>query len=700
MAEALAAGETTSVELTRLHLDRIAAVDTDVHAFLHVDAEGALAQAAESDARRARGEVLSPLDGVPIAVKDVLTTTGLPTTCGSRILEGWIPPYDATVVARLKAAGLPILGKTNMDEFAMGSSTEHSAYGPTRNPWDLDRIPGGSGGGSAAAVAAFEAPLAIGTDTGGSIRQPGAVTGTVGVKPTYGGVSRYGLVALANSLDQAGPVTRTVLDAAMLHDVIGGHDPRDSTSIDQEWPSFTEAARQGATGDMTGVKIGVITELAGEGWQPGVMSRFTESVELLVEAGAEVVEVSCPSFVHALAAYYLILPAEASSNLAKFDAMRYGLRVLPEGVDNPSAEEVMRATRDAGFGDEVKRRIILGTYALSSGYYDAYYGQAQKVRTLISRDFEAAFEQVDVLVSPTAPTTAFKLGEKLDDPIAMYLNDLATIPANLSGVPGISVPSGLADEDGLPAGFQILAPALADDRVYRVGAALESLLAARWGGSLLDRAPALESADRHRRNARMTETLMPYDDVLAAFDPALGLEVHVELNTASKMFCGCPAVFGGEPNSGTCPTCLGLPGAMPVVNGKAVESAIRIGLALNCDIAEWCRFARKNYFYPDMPKNFQTSQYDEPIAFDGWMDVEVDGARPSAWRSSARTWRRTPASRCTSAAAPAASTAPTTRWSTTTGPASRSSRSSPARSWARGSGPRRSPRRTSPSCAS
>ena len=355
------------------------------------------------------------------------------------------------------------------------------------------------------------------------------------------------------------------------------------------------------------------------------MTRFNESVELLVEAGAEVVEVSCPRFVHALAAYYLILPAEASSNLAKFDAMRYGLRVLPEGVDNPSAEEVMRATRDAGFGDEVKRRIILGTYALSSGYYDAYYGQAQKVRTLISRDFEAAFEQVDVLVSPTAPTTAFKLGEKLDDPIAMYLNDLATIPANLSGVPGISVPSGLADEDGLPAGFQILAPALADDRVYRVGAALEALLAARWGGRLLDRAPDPGQRRRHRRDARMTDTLLPFDDVLATFDPALGLEVHVELNTASKMFCGCPAVFGGEPNTQICPTCLGLPGAMPVVNGKAVESAIRIGLALNCEIAEWCRFARKNYFYPDMPKNFQTSQYDEPIAFDGWMDVEVDG---------------------------------------------------------------------------
>src|SRR5690242_8236320 len=352
LAEALAAGETTSVELTQAHLDRIADVDGAVHAFLHVDAEGALAQAAASDTRRAAGAAASTLDGVPIAVKDVLATQGLPTTCGSKILEGWIPPYDATVVARIKAAGLPILGKTNMDEFAMGSSTEHSAYGPTHNPWDLDRIPGGSGGGSAAAVAAFEAPLALGTDTGGSIRQPGAVTGTVGVKPTYGGVSRYGLVALANSLDQVGPVTRTVLDAALLHELIGGHDPLDSTSIDQPLPALVAASRRGAEGDLTGLRVGVITELAGDGWQPGVMARFTESVELLVKAGAEVVEVSCPSFVHAMAAYYLILPAEASSNLAKFDAMRYGLRVTPDG--NPSAEDVMRATRDAGFGDEVK----------------------------------------------------------------------------------------------------------------------------------------------------------------------------------------------------------------------------------------------------------------------------------------------------------------------------------------------------------
>ena len=494
LADALASGETSSVALTEAHLDRIDAVDTHVHAFLQVDRDGAVAQAAASDARRADGGVLSPLDGVPIAVKDVLTTKGLPTTCGSRILEGWVPPYDATVVRRLREAGLPILGKTNMDEFAMGSSTEHSAWGATHNPWDLERIPGGSGGGSAAAVAAFEAPLAIGTDTGGSIRQPGAVTGTIGMKPTYGGVSRYGLVALANSLDQAGPVARTVLDAAMLHELIGGHDPLDSTSIDEPVPALVDAVRAGESGDLTGVRIGVVTELGGEGYQAGVLTRFQESVDLMVKAGAEVVEVSCPSFVHALATYYLILPAEASSNLAKFDGMRYGMRVVPEGSSadfRPSAEDVMRATRDAGFGDEVKRRIILGTYALSSGYYDAYYGQAQKVRTLITRDFEVAFGRADVLVSPTAPTTAFKLGEKVDDPLAMYLNDLATIPANLSGVPGISVPSGLADEDGLPAGVQILAPAMADDRVYRVGAALETLLRNEWGGPLLDRAPDL-----------------------------------------------------------------------------------------------------------------------------------------------------------------------------------------------------------------
>lgn len=492
LAEGLAGKAFSSVEVTQAHLDRIAAVDGQVNAFLHVDPEGAIATAREIDARRAAGEPLHPLAGVPIAVKDVMATKGLPTTCGSKILEGWIPPYDATVVRKLREAGLPILGKTNMDEFAMGSSTEHSAYGPTRNPWDLERIPGGSGGGSSAAVAGFLAPLATGTDTGGSIRQPAAVTGTVGTKPTYGGVSRYGLVALASSLDQAGPCARTVLDTALLHAVMGGHDPMDSTSIDAPVPPVVEAARRA---DVSGMRIGVVKELGGEGYQAGVRARFDESVALLEGLGAEIVEVSCPNFDYALAAYYLILPSEASSNLAKFDAMRYGLRRLPEGVDDPSAEQVMAATRDAGFGPEVKRRIILGTYALSSGYYDAYYGSAQKVRALIAGDFARAYEQVDVLVSPTAPTTAFRFGDKLDDPMAMYLNDIATIPANLAGVPGMSLPSGVADEDGLPVGIQILAPATKDERLYTVGAALEAALLDRWGGeSILAKAPELAPA--------------------------------------------------------------------------------------------------------------------------------------------------------------------------------------------------------------
>jgi aspartyl-tRNA(Asn)/glutamyl-tRNA(Gln) amidotransferase subunit A len=489
LAQKLAADEITSVEVTEAHLARIDDVDAEIHAFLHVDADGALATARDIDARHAAGEDLPALAGVPIAVKDVITTRGIPTTAGSRILEGWIPPYDATVTRRLKAAGLPILGKTNMDEFAMGSSTEHSGYGPTRNPWDTSRIPGGSGGGSAAAVAAFEAPIAVGTDTGGSIRQPGALTGTVGVKPTYGGVSRYGLIALASSLDQAGPVTRSVLDAALLHEVIGGFDPCDSTSIDQPVPPVVEAARRA---DVQGVRVGVVREL-GEGFEPDIVARFEESLALLEGAGAELVEVSCPSFVHALAAYYLILPSEASSNLAKFDAMRYGLRVRPDGVDDPSAEQVMAASRDAGFGDEVKRRIILGTYALSSGYYDAYYGSAQKVRTLIAGDFDSAFEQADVLASPTSPTTAFAFGDKLDDPLAMYAQDVATIPANLAGVPGLSLPSGLAS-DGLPTGIQFLAPATADDRLYNVGAALERMLHEQWGGPILAQAPVLEVA--------------------------------------------------------------------------------------------------------------------------------------------------------------------------------------------------------------
>ncbi|MGW1676655.1 Asp-tRNA(Asn)/Glu-tRNA(Gln) amidotransferase subunit GatA [Saccharopolyspora sp. NPDC002376] len=472
LAAKLEAGEVSSVEVTQAHLDRISAVDSAVHAFLHVDNDGALAAARSADEDRAAGKAASPLAGVPLALKDVFTTTDMPTTCGSKMLEGWVPPYDATVTKRLREAGVVILGKTNMDEFAMGSSTENSAYGPTRNPWDLNRIPGGSGGGSSAALAAFEAPLAIGTDTGGSIRQPGAVTGTVGVKPTYGGVSRYGLVAFSSSLDQPGPCARTVLDAALLHEVIAGHDPMDSTSIAQPVPQVVAAAKEGASGDLKGVRVGVVREFSGDGYQPGVQRAFDAAVQQLSALGAEVVEVSCPNFNYALSAYYLIAPSECSSNLARFDAMRYGLRVGDDG--ERSAEEVMSLTREAGFGPEVKRRIMLGTYALSSGYYDAYYGQAQKVRTLITRDFDTAFAQVDVLVSPTTPTTAFEIGERVDDPMAMYLADLCTIPSNLAGNAAMSVPCGLSDEDGLPVGLQIMAPAMADDRLYRVGAAYET----------------------------------------------------------------------------------------------------------------------------------------------------------------------------------------------------------------------------------
>ena len=490
-AAALAAGEVTSRELTQAHLDRITAVDGAVHAFLDIDAARALADADAADDARRSGEQAGELTGVPVAVKDLIVTRGQVTTAASKILAGWVPPYDATLVTNLRAAHLPILGKTNLDEFAMGGSTEHSAFGRTANPWDLGRIPGGSSGGSAAAVGAFEAPLAVGTDTGGSIRQPAAVTGTVGVKPTYGTVSRFGVIAMASSLDTPGPMARTVLDTALLHDVIASHDPLDSTSLadaPRGMADVVRAARQGR--DLSGLRVGVITELdGGDGYHDGVVSSFHAALAELEGAGAIVETVSLPHLEYALDAYYLIMPAEASSNLARYDGMRYGLRVEPE--QGPvTAETVMAATRGAGFGDEVKRRIILGTHVLSAGYYDAYYGSAQKVRTLIQRDFAAAWAEADVLVSPTAPVTAYRFGEK-DDPLAMYKLDVTTIPANLAGLPAMSLPSGLSD-DGLPVGFQVLAPQRADDRLYRVGAVLEAVLQGGWGGRLLDRAPELE----------------------------------------------------------------------------------------------------------------------------------------------------------------------------------------------------------------
>lgn len=493
LAAKLASGDVSSEEAVGAHLDRIAEVDGSVGAFLATNAEASLAAARAIDARRAAGEVLGELAGVPLAVKDVLVTTDMPSTSGSRILEGYMSPYDATPVVKARAAGLISIGKTNMDEFAMGSSTENSAYGPTNNPWQLDRVPGGSGGGSAAAVGAFEAPLALGSDTGGSIRQPAALTGTVGAKPTYGGVSRYGAIALASSLDQIGPCARTVLDTALLHDVIAGHDHHDSTSLDFAWPSMAAAAREGASGGaLSGLRVGVVKQLMLDGVQPGVKARFEEALAMLTAQGAEIVEIDAPHFEYAVAAYYLILPAEASSNLAKYDSVRFGMRVTPQG--GGTVENVMSATRAAGFGAEVKRRIILGTYALSAGYYDAYYGSAQKVRTLIQRDFASAFDQVDVIASPTAPTTAWKLGEHGADPMQDYLNDATTIPANLAGIPGLSLPIGTAAEDGLPVGLQLMAPAFEDARLYRAGAAIERLIEERDGTPFWAQAPSLANA--------------------------------------------------------------------------------------------------------------------------------------------------------------------------------------------------------------
>jgi aspartyl-tRNA(Asn)/glutamyl-tRNA(Gln) amidotransferase subunit A len=489
LAQQISTGEVSAREVTQAHLDRISKVDNELHAFLTVDSEGALRTADEVDKQRAGGEQLGPLAGVPLALKDIVVTKDLRTTAGSKILQNWIPPYNATITTRMREAGIVILGKSNMDEFAMGSSTENSAFGPSHNPWDLNLVPGGTSGGSSAAVAGYEAPLAIGTDTGGSIRQPAAVCGLVGHRPTYGAVSRYGLIAFSSSLDQAGPLGRTVLDTALLHDVIAGYDPKDSTSLKASSTLVSDAARQGSNTDLADITIGVVTDLNGEGYQPGVVEAVNITVAALCDAGAKVIEVSCPHFDYALGTYYLIAPSECSSNLARFDAVRYGLRVGDDGV--ASLEEVMSLTREAGFGPEVKRRIILGTYALSSGYYDAYYGQAQKVRTLISRDFAAAFEQCDVLVSPTTPTVAFPLGERVDDPLAMYAADLCTLPASLAGTPAISVPCGLSED--LPVGLQVMAPALADDRCYRVGAAVETITTHRLGKSVLNHAPNLLS---------------------------------------------------------------------------------------------------------------------------------------------------------------------------------------------------------------
>jgi len=463
-SERLSRRELSAVELTRAHLDRIAQVEGHVRAFVTPLDQQALQHAERIDRRRREGEQLGPLAGIPLAIKDVICTEGVRTTCSSKMLEHFIPPYDATVMTKLHAAGIVMIGKTNMDEFAMGSSTENSAFFPTRNPWDLDRVPGGSSGGSAAAVAAGEAMGSLGTDTGGSVRQPGALTNTVALKPTYGRVSRFGLVAFASSLDQIGPFTRSARDAALLLQVIAGHDPKDSTSVNAPVPDYLAAL----TGDIHGLRIGVPQEYFVEGTEPGVRKAVDEAIATFKSLGAEVGECSLPHTRFGVAAYYIIAPAECSANLARYDGVKYGFALRETGDD---LIEFVSRTRAAGFGAEVKRRIMLGTYALSSGYYDAYYLKAEKVRTLIKQDFDSAFERFDVLIGPTSPTVAFKLGAKIADPYAMYLNDVFTIPANLAGIPGISIPGGFSE--GLPVGVQLLAPSFGEATLLRAADAFQ-----------------------------------------------------------------------------------------------------------------------------------------------------------------------------------------------------------------------------------
>ena len=462
----------TAADVIEEHLARIAERDGEIHAFNLVLADEARARAAEIDGMVTAGRDPGPLAGVPVALKDNMCTQGIPTTCSSKILADWRPPYDATVVTRLRDAGAIFVGKTNLDEFAMGSSTENSAFGPTKNPLDTTRVPGGSSGGSAAAVAADFAPISFGSDTGGSIRQPAALCGVVGVKPTYGAVSRLGLIAFGSSLDQIGPFTHTVADAAVALETISGHDPGDSTSIQQGPLDLSRTLELG----VAGLRVGRITDLP-TGASPDVEQRIEEAFDALRAAGAEIVDVEVPAFSYGLTAYYLIAPAEASSNLARFDGVRFGMRTAA-----PDTNQMYMATRTEGFGDEVKRRIMLGTYALSAGYYDAYYGRAQKVRRLIANDFAAAYEKADVLLTPASPTVAFEMGDKASDPLAMYLCDTYTIPSNLTGHPGMSVPFGTGDH-GLPVGVQVLAPALKDDVMFQVGAALERSAPPRSAGS-------------------------------------------------------------------------------------------------------------------------------------------------------------------------------------------------------------------------
>ena len=597
LGKAIKDGQVSVVEATQACLDSIEACEKDYNSFVTVDREGALAQAEEVQKKIDAGELNGPLAGVPIAIKDNMCQEGVQTSCSSKILSNFVPTYTAEAVVKLKEAGAVIVGHTNMDEFAMGSTTETSYFGETRNPWDTNRVPGGSSGGSAAAVAGEEVPCALGSDTGGSIRQPASFCGVTGIKPTYGRVSRYGLIAYGSSLDQIGPLAKNVEDCATILEIISQYDKKDSTSVNRDDNDFTSAL----VDDVKGLKIGLPRDYFTEGLEPEIKEAVYGVAEALKAKGAIVEEFDLGMVEYAIPAYYIIASAEASSNLERFDGVKYGYRT-PEYTD---LHNMYKKSRSEGFGPEVKRRIMLGSFVLSSGYYDAYYVKALKAKALIKQAYDKAFEKYDIILGPVAPTTALKMGESLSDPIKMYLGDVYTVPVNLAGLPGISLPCG-TDKDGMPIGVQMVGDAFDEKTIIRA-------------------AYAFEQTREYKRPAQVSERGLY--EMAKTYETVIGLEVHVELATKTKIFCGCSTAFGGAPNTHTCPVCTGMPGSLPVLNKEVVNKAIAVGLATNCTITQNCKFDRKNYFYPDNPQNYQISQLYYPICRDGKVEIEVDGVK-------------------------------------------------------------------------
>ena len=608
MGRALAGGQLSSLEITQHLLTRVAAFE-HLGAFLAQDPQLSLAQAREADACRARGQA-QPLTGVPIAHKDIFVTRALPSTAGSKMLAGYASPFDATVVARLSAAGMVTLGKLNCDEFAMGSANENSAFGAVKNPWDTQRVPGGSSGGSAAAVAARLVPAATGTDTGGSIRQPASFSGVTGIKPTYGVCSRYGMIAFASSLDQAGPLARSAEDCALLLSAMSGFDERDSTSAErppQDFHAQMLQPREGASAarPLQGLRIGLPREFFPAALAADVNGAVRAALAEFEKLGATLVDVSLPRTELSIPVYYIIAPAEASSNLSRFDGVKFGHRAKDYG----DLRSMYERSRAEGFGPEVKRRIMIGTYVLSHGYYDAYYLQAQKLRRMIADDFQACFKACDLIAGPVAPTVAWKLGEQHDDPVKAYLADIFTLPASLAGLPGMSVPAGFG-EGGMPVGLQLIG------NYFEEGRLLHAAHAFQQATDFHTRAPARRAVQHERAGT-----------LIRGFEVVIGLETHAQLSTRSKIFSGASTQFGAAPNTQACAVDLALPGTLPVLNRGAVERAIRFGLAVNAKVAPLSIFARKNYFYPDLPKGYQISQYEIPVVQGGHVDIRVGEQR-------------------------------------------------------------------------